>query len=154
MKGKGVLIVSLILNAAFLGLLLTVNNATKEEAKAKVEAFKDLRDADIKAVKKIKTRFNTTWNFVLEAFQTDGSFETVKKLAEGTKFPALKEGGEETAMTVNAVDGKELTVGWDNYTAKLTFEKGVLKSLDASGLKTVKDAFTKDKETGTWNVSK
>ncbi len=123
MKGKGILLISLIFNVVLIALLMFVKKESTASAKAAVEEFNAGIKKNVAFIKGTKIKNNVLWSIALEAADTDQSLKSVKALIESKKFPAIKNIAESpVALSESKTDaGVALKASSDKYSITFAF---------------------------------
>lgn len=162
MKGKNVLIISIIVNIALIALMLFVKAETTEQAKVKLSKFNETFNNFIYSVDEIRYKNDALWKLSINAYDTDKSFKAIKELASKTNFPGIKKAGKNaeepspipmTISEVKADNATNLKVGWEKYSIVFEFDKNAkLIKVNTTELMNAKDAITQNKDTRDWSL--
>ena len=157
MKGKNILVVSLIFNALMIGLLVFFKGQAQSQAKDHVAKVSEEVNATVYAVTEARLNSNVLWQLAIDLLDiTDLSVSQAKKMIGETTFPPVKSDGESKPLILeeSSEDGVTvLTFGWEKAKVKLHFnKKNQIDSLDYSELLKSADWVKQNQETNEYSL--
>jgi hypothetical protein len=155
MKGKGFIVISILVNIGLIGALVLVKQNSIASAKQQVADFNKNTNEEVAIVKEYKVKNNVLWQFAIDAAAS--KYSDALQLANALEFPALKD-KEPTKPTVEELqieNQKAIKVSWEKASVSIIFDsKGNVKEVQTEDLKKVAQLITKDETTGDYKVEK
>lgn len=139
MKGKNILIVSLVFNVLMVVLLIFFKGEAQSQAKEHVAKVSEEVNVSVYAVTEARLNTNVLWQLAIDLLDAgDLNVSQAKKMISETTFPPVKSDGESKPLLLDESQDAGITVihfGWEKAMVHLRFDKkGALDSLDYSEL--------------------
>jgi len=139
MKGKNILIVSLVFNALMVALLIFFKGEAQSQAKEHVAKVSEEVNASVYSATEARLNNNVLWQLAIDLLDAgDLNAVQAKKMISETTFPPVKSDGESKPLVLEESQDAGKTVlkfGWEKAMVQLRFNnKGGLDSLDYSEL--------------------
>lgn len=137
MNQRNILILSLVLNVLFIGLLFYVKKDAHSQAQKHVTKVMENVNNQLRQVSEINSNNNVLWELVIDIKDAkDQSISNVTRLAKSKRLP--NRAAEEAFLAVDAasVEGKKARrIGWGKYYIVVTFDaKDNVSSIDVDDL--------------------
>ncbi|NLB62673.1 MAG: hypothetical protein GX801_01020 [Fibrobacter sp.] len=137
MNQRNILILSVVLNVLFIGLLFYVKKDAHSQAQKHVSKVMENVNHQLKQAGEINVNNNVLWELVIDIKDAkDKSLTNVTRLAKSKRLPNRE--NEEAFLAVDAasVEGKKARrIGWGKYNIVVTFnDRDIVESIDIDDL--------------------